>query len=142
MNVAIASDHAGVVLKDALKSFLESENIAVTDFGTTGSDSVDYPDFAHAVADAVASHGADRGVLVCGSAIGMAIAANRHKGVRAAVIRDGYDARMSREHNDTNVACFGARVTPVEQVKELLKLWLTTPFEGGRHQKRVDKIDS
>lgn len=142
MNVAIASDHAGVVLKDTLKSYLESENIAVTDFGTTGADSVDYPDFARKVADAVASHGADRGVLVCGSAIGMAIAANRHKGVRAAVIRDGYDARMSREHNDANVACFGARVTPVEQVKELLKLWLAIPFEGGRHQKRVDKIDS
>jgi ribose 5-phosphate isomerase B len=71
----------------------------------------------------------------------MAISANRHKGVRAAVIRDGYDARMSREHNDANVACFGARVTPMEQAKELLRLWLTTPFEGGRHQKRVDKID-
>lgn len=141
MNVAIAADHAGVVLKDALKSYLESENITVIDFGTHNSDSVDYPDFAHRVAEAVASHAVDRGVLVCGSAIGMAISANRHPGVRAVVIRDGYDARMSREHNDANVACFGARVTPVEQAKELLKLWITTPFEGGRHQKRVDKID-
>lgn len=141
MNVAIAADHAGVVLKDALKSYLESENITVIDFGTHNSDSVDYPDFAHRVADAVASGSAERGVLVCGSAIGMAISANRHPGARAVVIRDGHDARMSREHNDANVACFGARVTPIEQAKELLKLWITTPFEGGRHQKRVDKID-
>lgn len=141
MNVAIAADHAGVVLKEALKSFLKSENITVIDFGTNNSDSVDYPDFAHKVADAVASHAADRGVLICGSGVGMAIAANRHKGVRAAVIRDDYDARMSREHNDANVACFGARATPIEQAKELLKVWLATKFEGGRHQKRVDKID-
>lgn len=141
MKIAIAADHAGVTLKDALKSYLESENITVIDFGTNNSDSVDYPDFAHLVADAVASGSAERGVLVCGSAIGMAISANRHHGVRAAVIRDGYDARMSREHNDANVACFGARVTPIEQAKELLRLWLTIPFEGGRHQKRVNKID-
>lgn len=141
MKVAIAADHAGVVLKDALKSFLESENISVLDFGTNNSESVDYPDFAQKVAHAISTREVERGVLVCGSAIGMAITANRHKGVRAAVIRDGYDARMSREHNDANVACFGARVTPMEQAKELLRLWLTTPFEGGRHQKRVDKID-
>lgn len=141
MKVAIAADHAGVVLKDALKTFLESENISVLDFGTNNSESVDYPDFAQKVAHAISTREVERGVLVCGSAIGMAITANRHKGVRAAVIRDGYDARMSREHNDANVACFGARVTSMEQAQELLKLWLTTPFEGGRHQKRVDKID-
>lgn len=142
MKVAIAADHAGVVLKDTLKSFLESENISVVDFGTHSAESVDYPDFAQQVARAVISREVERGVLVCGSAIGMAISANRHKGVRAAVIRDGYDARMSREHNDANVACFGARVTPAEQAVDLLRVWLTTPFEGGRHQKRVDKIDT
>ncbi|PIR20683.1 MAG: ribose 5-phosphate isomerase B [Deltaproteobacteria bacterium CG11_big_fil_rev_8_21_14_0_20_47_16] len=141
MKVAIAADHAGVVLKDSLKLYLESENIKVADLGTNGADSVDYPDYARKVAHAVASGEVDRGVLVCGSAIGMAITANRNKGVRAAVIRDAYDAQMSREHNDANVACFGARVTPAEQAKELLKQWLTTPFEGGRHQKRIDKID-
>lgn len=141
MKIAIAADHAGVVLKDALKSFLESENISVLDFGTNNSESVDYPDFAQKVARAISTREVERGVLVCGSAIGMAITANRHKGVRAAVIRDGYDARMSREHNDANVACFGARVTPAEQAIDLLRVWLTTPFEGGRHQKRVDKID-
>lgn len=141
MKIAIAADHAGVVLKDTIKSFLESENISVTDLGTNGPESVDYPDFAQKVAHLIANREVERGVLICGSAIGMAIAANRFRGIRAAVIRDGYDARMSREHNDANVACFGARVTPLEQAKELLKLWLTTPFEGGRHQKRVDKMD-
>lgn len=141
MKIAIAADHAGVVLKDAIKSFLESENISILDLGTNGAESVDYPDYARQVAQAVMDRQAERGVLVCGSAIGMAIAANRFRGVRAAVIRDGYDARMSREHNDANIACFGARVTPLEQAKELLRLWLATPFEGGRHQKRVDKMD-
>ncbi len=142
MKIAIAADHAGLALKNALKSFLESEKNSVVDFGTNASEGADYPDFAHRVSDAVASHAVERGVLVCGSAIGMAIAANRHKGVRAVVIRDGYDARMSREHNDANVACFGARVTPVEQAMELLKLWLATRFEGGRHQRRVEKMDA
>lgn len=142
MKIAIAADHAGVALKELLSSFLKSENIEVVDCGTHGAESVDYPDFAKQVAQAITQKRVDRGVLVCGSAIGMAIAANRFNSIRAVVIRDGFDARMSREHNDTNVACFGARVTPADQAKELLKLWLTTPFEGGRHQKRVDKIDT
>lgn len=141
MKIAIAADHAGVALKDVLKSFLESEKMIVVDFGTNGTESVDYPDFARQVAQAITQKQVERGVLVCGSAIGMAISANRFNGVRAVVIRDGFDARMSREHNDTNVACFGARVTPAEQAKELLKTWLATKFEGGRHQNRVSKID-
>lgn len=140
MKIAIAADHAGVGLKDHLKSFLESQHVSVVDFGTNGAESVDYPDYAQKVAEALTSGQVERGVLVCGSAIGMAIAANRNPGVRAVVVRDGFDARMSREHNDANVACFGARVTPEAQAKELLKIWLETPFEGGRHQKRVEKL--
>ncbi len=142
MKIAMGSDHAGLPLKEVLKSFLESENITVIDLGTNSADSVDYSDYAKQVAQAVAGREVERGVLVCGSGQGMAMAANRSKGVRAAVIRDGYDARMTREHNDANVACFGARVTPAELAKEYLKIWLTTPFEGGRHQRRVDKIDT
>lgn len=141
MKIAIGSDHAGLPLKEVLKSFLESENITVIDFGTHSAESVDYTDYAKLVAKAIAGHEVERGVLVCGSGQGMAMAANRFNGVRAAMIRDGYDARMSREHNDANIACFGARVTPAELAKEYLKQWLTTPFEGGRHQRRVDKID-
>lgn len=141
MKIAIGSDHAGLPLKEALKSFLESENITVTDFGTHTPESVDYTDYAKQVAQAVAGREVERGVLVCGTGQGMAITANRFKGVRAAMIRDSDDARVSREHNDANIACFGARVTPIELAKDYLKTWLTTPFEGGRHQRRVDKID-
>lgn len=141
MTIAVGADHAGFALKQSLVSHLESSGYKVTDVGTHNSDSVDYTDFAEQVAKAISAGKVQRGVLVCGSAIGMCIAANRYEGVRAVVLRDKFDARLSREHNDTNVACFGARVTKEKNALKLLNLWLTTEFEGGRHARRVEKID-
>jgi ribose 5-phosphate isomerase B len=141
MKVAIASDHAGFQTKVELDSFLRKLGHTVNDFGTDSTDSVDYPDFAKLVAKSVSSQKADVGVLVCGSGIGMAITANRFKNVRAVVVNDAFDAEMSRRHNNANVACFGARKTSVDKAKELLAIWLKTPFEGGRHEGRVKKMD-
>jgi len=141
MKVAIASDHAGLSIKGELISLLGNLGHTATDLGTNSAESVDYPDYAKQVARTVASQKADVGVLVCGSGIGMAMAANRFKNVRAAVLNDAFDAEMSRRHNNANVACFGARKISVEKAKELLAIWLKTPFEGGRHESRVKKID-
>jgi ribose 5-phosphate isomerase B len=138
----IAADHAGVPLKDVLKAALESEGHAVSDLGTHGTDSVDYPDFAAKVAQAVASGAAPFGILVCGSGIGMAMAANRCAGIRAAVLHDTTEARLTRAHNDANIACFGARTIGPETAMDALRVFLGTPFEGGRHQRRVSKIDT
>ncbi|WP_198372709.1 ribose 5-phosphate isomerase B [Roseomonas rosulenta] len=137
----IASDHAGLPLKLALKAALEAEGHTVIDLGTHGAESVDYPDYAAKVARAVAAGQAPFGVLVCGSGIGMAIAANRHTGIRAAVLHDSTEARLTRAHNDANIACFGARTIGVETALDALRTFLATPFEGGRHQRRVDKLD-
>ncbi|MBW6396502.1 ribose 5-phosphate isomerase B [Roseomonas sp. HJA6] len=139
--IVIASDHAGLPLKEALKAALEAEGHAVTDFGTNAADSVDYPDYARLVADAVARGDAGFGILVCGSGIGMSMAANRHKGIRAAVLHDTTEARLTRAHNDANIACFGARTIGVETALDALRVFLATAFEGGRHQRRVTKID-
>lgn len=141
MKIAIASDHAGFKTKEAIALFLKSENLQFTDFGTFSEESVDYPDFAKKVAKSVSGKANDMGILVCGSGIGMAIAANRFKGIRAVVINDEFDAQMSRKHNNANVACFGARKISAETAVKLLKIWLETPFEGGRHEDRVRKID-
>lgn len=140
MRVALGADHAGVALKDALKQELEARGIAYEDFGTTGTASVDYPDFAAAVARGVSEGRFDRGVLVCGSGIGMAITANKVPGIRAAAIGDTTAARLSREHNDLNVLSLGARATPLPEAVEILRTFLDTPFEGGRHEGRVRKI--
>ncbi|HTM34353.1 MAG TPA: ribose 5-phosphate isomerase B [Vicinamibacterales bacterium] len=140
MRVALGADHAGVELKDALKRALDARGIACEDFGTHGPASVDYPDFAAAVAGGVSDGRFDRGVLVCGSGIGMAIAANKMVGVRAAAIGDLTAARLSREHNDLNVLTLGARATPEPLALEILRTFLETPFEGGRHEGRVRKI--
>ena len=140
MRVALGADHAGVALKNHVKQRLEARGIACTDFGTESTDSVDYPDFAAEVARAVASGAFDRGVLCCGTGIGMAIAANKVPGIRAAPIVDEISARMCREHNDANVLALGARVTPPALADTLLDLFLDTPFAGGRHQRRIDKI--
>ncbi len=140
MRVALGADHAGVELKDALKRELDARGVAYEDFGTTGSASVDYPDFAAAVARGVSEGRFDRGVLVCGSGIGMAITANKVAGVRAAAIGDTTAARLSREHNDLNVLALGARATPLPLAVEILQTFLDTPFEGGRHAGRVRKI--
>ena len=138
--IAIGSDHAGLPLKSALKAALEAAGHPVLDFGTESPASVDYPDFAHAACAAVESGQARFGVLVCGSGIGMSIAANRHAGIRAAVLHDTTEARLTRAHNDANVACFGARLTGEELALDALKAFLATDFEGGRHQRRIDKI--
>jgi ribose 5-phosphate isomerase B len=140
MRIALGADHAGVVLKEQLKARLDERGILYTDFGTTGTDSVDYPDFATVVARQVASGAFDRGVLVCGTGIGMAIAANKVPGIRAAPVVDEQSAALSREHNDANVLALGARVTSTELAVRLLDLFLDTPFSGGRHQRRLDKL--
>ena len=140
MRIALGADHAGVVLKEQLKERLDERGLSYTDFGTTGTDSVDYPDFATAVAREVASGAFDRGVLVCGTGIGMAIAANKVPGIRAAPVVDEQSAILSREHNNPNVLALGARVTGTELAVRLLDLFLDTPFAGGRHQRRVDKL--
>lgn len=138
--IAIASDHAGVALKASLTSELESLGFAAKDFGTKGSESVDYPDFAHTLSEWVEKNNG-RGVLICGSGIGMSIAANRHKGVRAALCHDANTATLSRQHNDANVLCLGARIVDEKTAKAALKAFLTTTFEGGRHQRRVEKLE-
>lgn len=140
MRIAVGSDHAGFSLKESLKAFLTEGGHEVVDLGTHSEERADYPDFAGAVARAVDSGEADRGVLVCGSGIGMCMGANRLKGVRAAVLCDDYDAGMSRRHNDANVACLGARKVDAERARELLDIFLSTPFEGGRHEGRVRKL--
>lgn len=138
--IAIASDHAGFDLKTALVEDLQAAGMAVLDLGTNSRDSVDYPDFGDALAQAVISGKATRGILVCGTGIGISIAANRHKGVRAAHCRDTTDARLARLHNDANVIALGARTTGVEVARDCLRIFLSTGFEGGRHQRRVDKL--
>jgi ribose 5-phosphate isomerase B len=138
--IAIGADHAGFALKQALKGWLVTHGYDVTDHGTHSTDSVDYPDFAAAVARDVSDGRAQRGLLVCGSGIGMAIAANKIAGVRAAVAGDPAIARVSREHNDTNVLALGARLTAPELAAEIVQAWLDAAFEGGRHARRVDKL--
>lgn len=140
MRIALGADHAGYQLKDKIKQHLAAQGFEVTDKGTNAGDSVDYPDFAGTVARDVAQRNADRGILVCGSGIGMAIAANKVHGVRAANIASEYEAQMSREHNDLNVLTLGARILDENAALKIVDLWLKTEFAGGRHQNRVDKI--
>jgi ribose 5-phosphate isomerase B len=140
MKVALGADHAGFELKDALKRVLDQLGVSYDDFGTNSAASVDYPDFAEAVARGVADGRFDRGILVCGSGIGMSIAANKVPGVRAAVVTDTESARLMREHNDANVVAIGARLTPEDRAAEIVRTFLTTDFQGGRHGDRVEKI--
>ncbi len=140
MRIALGADHAGVGLKDQIKAFLDERGDVYTDFGTSTRDAVDYPDYAIKVAHAVASGAFDRGILFCGSGIGMAIAANKIPGIRAAPVVDETSTRLSREHNDANVLSLGERLTPADRARTLVQLFLDTPFAGGRHQRRLDKI--
>jgi ribose 5-phosphate isomerase B len=140
MRVALGADHAGVHLKDAVRSLLESRGLEVQDFGTVEDTSVDYPDYAAQVGHAVASGEFDLGILACGTGLGMAIAANKIDGVRAAPVVDLESARLSREHNDANVLALGARVTSADMALQIVSTFLDTPFAGGRHQRRIDKI--
>jgi ribose 5-phosphate isomerase B len=138
--VAIASDHAGLQLKTALAADLNRLGFEVLDLGTTNNDSVDYPDFADALAAAVRAGRIQRGVLVCGTGIGISIAANRHPELRAALCHDGLTARLARQHNDANVLCLGGRVIGPETAKDCLETFFSTAFEGGRHARRVAKL--
>lgn len=140
MRIAVAADHAAVHEKDALAQHLREAGFDVLDFGTHGEASVDYPDHARPAAEAVGRGEADRAVLVCGSGVGVCMAAGKVPGVRAVQVVNPFIAEMSRRHNDANVACFGARWQDLETIRSLLATWLATPFEGGRHQRRVDKI--
>ena len=140
MKIAIGSDHAGFRLKEIVKNFLKTKNIEVEDFGTYTEESVDYPDYAFKVGEAVARKDFDFGILICGSGIGMSIAANKVKGIRAALCNDLYSAHVSREHNNANILCMGGRVIGEEVAKEIVSVWLNAKFEGGRHERRVNKI--
>lgn len=139
--IGIGSDHAGFEAKEEIKKYLKEEGLDFEDFGTNSTDSCDYPDYARKVAEAVSKGQCQRGILVCGSGIGVSIVANKVRGVRAALCHDASSAKLSRLHNDANVICFAGRTTPIETIKEALQTWLSTEFEGGRHQNRIDKIE-
>ena len=138
--LAIGADHAGFILKEQLKKWLESKGHPVQDYGTYSEDSVDYPDFAHPVATAVEKKEFDLGLLVCGSGNGVAMSANKHTGIRAAICWNEDLAALAREHNDANILCLPARFLTPEQAERILDRFLSSRFEGGRHARRVDKI--
>lgn len=139
--LAIASDHAGLALKESLKKYLVERGLDVVDLGTNSTDSVDYPDYAQLVASGVSSGRFDRGVLVCATGLGMSMAANRFPNVRAALVTSNFQAEMAAKHNKANVLIFGAKVTSPTEARGMLKIWMDTPYEGGRHDRRIDKID-
>ena len=138
--IALAADHAGYELKAAIKAELEGRGRRVLDLGAFGPESVDYPDFADALAKALAEGGAERGVAVCGTGIGISIALNRHRHIRAALCHDATSARLAREHNDANVLALGARLIGLEVAKECVETFLGTGFAGGRHERRLAKL--
>ena len=140
MKIAIASDHAGYHLKEALRDRLAADGHQVQDFGTNSTESTDYPDYAAVVARQVAHHNVDRGVLVCGSGVGMSIAANKIQGVRAALGVDPEEVRLTRAHNDANILTLGANFTPPPKAGQLVDVFLNTEFDGGRHARRLAKI--
>lgn len=140
--VAVGSDHAGYSLKQAIAEHLGSRGIEVVDLGTDSTDRVDYPDFGAAVGQAVVSGRAELGVAVCGSGLGIAMAANKVAGVRAAPVHDVTSARLTRQHNDANVICLGERLIGIQVALDAVDAWLEASFEGGRHQGRVDKLDA
>ena len=142
MKYYIATDHAGLDLKNFTKAFLEEKGITVEDLSPTTTDRVDYPDYASKVAIAVQKEPEAKGILICGTGIGMSLAANKYDGIRAALTHDAYTARMAREHNDANILCFGERVVGKGVVEDILNAWLNNEFEGGRHANRVEKINA
>ena len=141
MKVAIGADHGGVHLKATIKALLDELNVAYTDFGTDSEDSVDYPDIAEPVAKAVAAGEYDRGILICGTGIGISIAANRYHGIRAAVLYDDDVARLAHEHNNANVVVFGGRTMAVEDCIRRFDIFMNAKYEGGRHDRRLEKIE-
>jgi ribose 5-phosphate isomerase B len=142
MRIALGADHAGVALKNDIKRLLDERGIEYADFGTDSTNPVDYPDYAATVAHEVSNGAFDRGILFCGSGVGMAIAANKVPGIRSAAVLDEASARLSREHNDLNVLSLAERMTPPDVARRIVTLFLDTPFAGGRHQRRVEKISA
>lgn len=138
--IALGADHAGVQYKNEVKDWLQANGYAIKDFGTANGDSVDYPDFAHPTANSVESGEASFGILFCGSANGVAITANKHAGIRAALCWQNDIAELARQHNDANIICIPARYVTLELAKEMIEKFMNTTFEGGRHQNRVNKI--
>ena len=141
MNIVVVSDHAGFTLKEDVKAFLESEGHNVIDCGTYPKESCDYPDYANTAALTILEGKAERGIFICGTGIGISIAANRHKGIRAALCSDIYSVRLSRQHNNANVLAMGANIVALPIAKEMIKEWLKEEFEGGRHERRICKLD-
>lgn len=140
MKIALASDHAGYMLKTGIKDYLDKKGVPNQDYGTDSEDSVDYVDFAEKAMSGMLSGECDRAILVCGTGIGMGIVANKYRGVRAAPCCDEYMSRMSRSHNDANCLTLGGRVLPLDEALLIVETWLDTPYEGGRHQIRLDKV--
>lgn len=139
--IALASDHGGYQYKERTKTLLDELGLAWKDYGTDSADSVDYPDFAHAAARGILDGSCDRGIFICGTGIGISLAANRHRGIRAAACQIPEAARMSRLHNDANVLALGERLVDWDTAAAIIRLWLETPFEGGRHERRIHKIE-
>ena len=142
MKIIIGSDHAGFPMKEKIKGFLEERGVAVEDAGPVNNESVDYPDFGKKVAAKVSDGTFERGILICGTGLGMSIVANRFKKVRAALVNDLFSAIMSRRHNDANVLVLGGRLIGDDLALQLVETWLETPFDGGRHQQRIEKMDT
>jgi len=140
MRIGLAADHGGYKLKEEIKNFLKREGINCEDLGTYSDKSTDYPDWGGKVAQAVANQEFDRGILICGTGLGMTIVANKFPGIQATPCYDIFTARLSRKHNNSNILVLGGRVTGVDLAKEIVKEWLTTDFDGGRHQRRINKI--
>ncbi|MBM7690674.1 ribose 5-phosphate isomerase B [Peribacillus deserti] len=140
MKVAIASDHGGIQIREEIKKLLDEMNIPYQDFGCECNTSVDYPDYALPVAEKVANEEFDRGILICGTGIGMSIAANKVKGIRCALVHDTFSAKATREHNNSNILAMGERVIGPGLALDIAKIWLTTEYQGGRHENRVGKI--
>jgi len=141
MKFYIACDHAGFNIKDKVKEIVESLGHTIVDLGTNSNERVDYPDFAHKLSLEVLKDEGSYGILICGTGIGMSLAANKHKGIRAALCHDAYTAKMARAHNDANVLCFGERVVGLGVAESIIESWCDTSFEGGRHANRVKKIE-
>jgi len=139
--VALAADHAGFELKEIIKEYLSGRGVTPVDLGTDSQQSVDYPDYARAVCEAILTENVDRGVLICGTGLGMSMMANRYRGIRGALCHDHFTALAARSHNDSNVLILGAKILGTDLAKEIVDTWLDTPFEGGRHEGRIRKFD-